>query len=254
MKEFLADLHIHSVLSPCGDLDMTPRNIVDAALKQHLSMIAITDHNSTKMCRIISDYAEKKGLMVIPGAEINTSEEVHCIALFGEWKQVELFQQFLDLHLLDIKNKPSVFGNQIVVDHNENILYTEKRLLITGLNASISEVEAIVHSLEGLFIAAHIFRRQNGIIHQLGMLPKNLNFDALELTPGSYSDDYLTKTLVSDNMTWVYNSDAHFTSQIGVFCSRLMIERPCFSELKLALQNSQGRSVIGFKKNMGNIN
>jgi len=249
MKEFLADLHIHTVLSPCGDLEMTPLNIVDAALKQGLSMIAITDHNSTGMCRIISDYAVRKGLVVIPGAEVNTSEEVHCLALFGKWEEVGIFQNFLDEHLLRIQNRPSIFGDQVVVDLAENILYTEKRSLITGLKVSISEVEAKVHRLNGLFIPAHIYRRQNGIIHQLGMLPDDLNFDALELTPGSYCDEYMRKNKLADHQSWIFNSDAHYVDQIGKFSTRLFIERPEFSELKMALRNSGGRSVIGLHRN-----
>jgi 3',5'-nucleoside bisphosphate phosphatase len=248
MKEFLADMHIHTVLSPCGDLEMTPQNIVDAALKKGLSMIAITDHNSTRMCRIISEYAATKGLAVIAGAEVNTSEEVHCLAYFGNWEQVVLFQIFLDEHLLDLQNKPSIFGDQVVVDIDENILYTEKRSLITGLNASIDKVESFVHSLDGLFIPAHIYRRQNGIIHQLGMLPESLNYDALELTPGSYSDEYLRKNKLEDNMSFIFDSDAHFIDQIGKFSTRLMMKSPEFNELKLALRNSEGRSVIGLKR------
>ena len=249
MKEFLADLHIHTVLSPCGDFEMTPRNIVDAAIGKGLNMIAVTDHNSTRMCRIISEYAAKKGLTVIAGAEVNTSEEVHCLALFGTWEQVEIFQLFLDEHLLDIQNKPSIFGDQVVVDSNENILYTEKRSLITGLKVSIDEVELFVHSLDGLFIPAHIYRRQNGIIHQLGILPESLNYDALELTPGSYSDEYLRKNKLEVNHSWIFDSDAHFIDQIGKFSTRLMMKSPEFSELKLALKNSEGRSVLGLKRN-----
>jgi len=249
MKEFLADLHIHTVLSPCGDFEMTPRNIVDAALSKGLNMIAITDHNSTRMCRIISEYAAAKDLAVIAGAEVNTSEEVHCLALFGTWEQVEIFQLFLDEHLLDIQNKPSIFGDQVVVDSDENILYTEKRSLITGLKVSIDEVESFVHRLDGLFIPAHIYRRQNGIIHQLGILPESLNYDALELTPGSYYDENLKNIKMTGKRSWIFDSDAHFIDQIGKFSTRLMMKSPEFSELKLALKNSEGRSVLGLKRN-----
>ena len=249
MKEFLADLHIHSVLSPCSDLDMTPRNIVSTALKQGLSLIAITDHNSTRMCRIISDYAATMGLVVIPGAEVNTSEEVHCLALFGNWEQVYLFQNFIDENLVEVQNKPSVSGDQVVVDPFENIIYTEERSLITGLKVSIEEVESFVHSLDGLFIPAHIFRRQNGIIHQLGILPESLNYDALELTPGSHSDENLKKIKMTEKRPWIFDSDAHFIDQIGKFSTRLMMKSPEFSELKLALKNSEGRSVLGLKRN-----
>lgn len=248
MMEFLADLHIHSVLSPCGDLEMTPRNIVKMALKKGLDMIAITDHNSTKMCHIISDYAAQNGVMVIPGAEVNTSEEVHCLALFGNWDQVDLFQKYLDKNLIDIQNEPFIFGDQVVIDVDENILYTEEHSLITGLRASIGEVEAMVHKLDGLFIPAHIYRRNHGIIHQLGMLPENLNFDALEITPGSYSEDYL---MPENRSNWIFDSDAHFIEQIGKFSTRLIMKSPGFNELKLALKNSEGRSVIGLKRNGG---
>ncbi|NEW84852.1 MAG: hypothetical protein GZ094_21130, partial [Mariniphaga sp.] len=96
---------------------------------------------------------------------------------------------------------------------------------------------------------AHIYRRQNGIIHQLGMLPENLNYDALELTPGSYSDKYSGENKTGDNRSWIFSSDAHFTDQIGKFSTRLMMESAGFSELKLALKNSEGRSVLGLKRN-----
>ncbi len=249
MKEFLADLHIHTVLSPCGDFEMTPRNIVDAALGKGLNMIAITDHNSMRMCRTISEYASKKGLTVIAGAEVNTSEEVHCLVLFGNWEQVDLFQIFLNEHLLNIQNNPSIFGDQVVIDIDENIIYTEARSLITGLKVSIEEVESFVHSLDGLFIPAHIFRRQNGIFHQLGILPEGLNYDALELTPGSYSDENLKKIKMTEKLPWIFDSDAHYIDQIGKFSTRLKMKSPEFSELKLALKNSEGRSVIGLQRN-----
>ena len=45
---FKADLHIHTVLSPCGDLEMSPTAIVDRALSRGLDMIAISDHNTTR--------------------------------------------------------------------------------------------------------------------------------------------------------------------------------------------------------------
>lgn len=241
MKEFLADLHIHSVLSPCGDLEMTPRNIVSTAIRNGLDMIAITDHNSTRMCRIISDYAISKGLVVIPGAEVNTAEEVHCLALFGSWDHVTRFQIFLDQHLLNLKNDPDLFGHQVVVDKDENIIYKEERSLITGLKASIKEVELMVHQLEGLFIPAHIYRRQYGIISQLGMMPDDLVIDAVELTPGCYSPDHPNPSKAQ----WIFNSDAHYIDQIGKFSTRLRLKHAEFNELRLAFMNSDGRSVVG---------
>jgi PHP family Zn ribbon phosphoesterase len=245
MKEFLADLHIHSVLSPCGDLAMTPRTIVGAALNKGLAMIAITDHNSMRMCRIISDYAKEFGLLVIPGAEVNTVEEVHCLALFGDWELASNFQLFLDHQLKKIKNDPRIFGDQVVVDRDELILYTEKRSLITGLKAPISAIAEVVHRLGGLFIPAHIYRKQYGIIPTLGMLPENLMIDALEITPGCHSKEIGNSHEIDSNVTRIFNSDAHFPDQIGNFSTRLWMEEPSFDELRLALRNLEGRAVIG---------
>ena len=45
--QFKADMHIHSVLSPCGDIEMSPSAIVAQAKAKGLDIIGLTDHNST---------------------------------------------------------------------------------------------------------------------------------------------------------------------------------------------------------------
>ena len=77
-----ADLHIHTVLSPCGDLEMSPENILHFAQVQGLNMIGITDHNSTRQAPIIRDYGKTKGIFVLTGAEICSKEEVHALSGF----------------------------------------------------------------------------------------------------------------------------------------------------------------------------
>ena len=44
------DFHMHSCLSPCGDDDMTPANLVGMAFVNGLQAIALTDHNSSLNC------------------------------------------------------------------------------------------------------------------------------------------------------------------------------------------------------------
>ena len=78
--EIRADLHIHTVLSPCGDLDMSPANIIGMALQKGLSLIGISDHNSTRQAPVIQQLGERQGLRVLCGTEINTAEEVHALA------------------------------------------------------------------------------------------------------------------------------------------------------------------------------
>lgn len=131
--EIRADLHIHTVLSPCGDLDMSPANIIGMALQKGLSLIGISDHNSTRQAPVIQQLGEQQGLRVLCGTEVNTAEEVHALAYFPTLERLTAFQHFLDLHLPDIKNNPDKFGYQVVVDAEEQITYEEERLLITAL-------------------------------------------------------------------------------------------------------------------------
>src|SRR5690554_8012730 len=101
-----ADLHIHTCLSPCGDLDMSPRNIIRIAKEKGLQIIGITDHNSTRNVRVCMELGEKAGLYVIPGCEVNTREEVHTLCYFPHLQAVEAFQSYLDERMTNMKNDP----------------------------------------------------------------------------------------------------------------------------------------------------
>jgi PHP family Zn ribbon phosphoesterase len=172
MKLFRADLHIHTLLSPCGELSMSPVNIINMAIRKKLDIIGISDHNTTRQSSLVRMLAEKKGLFVLRGAEITTREEVHCLAFFEDNDTILRFQELLDEHLPNIPNNPLLFGDQIAVDENENIIYTEKKLLTNAVNLSLEELEAWVHGNEGIFIPAHIDRMKNSLFSQLGFLQK----------------------------------------------------------------------------------
>ncbi len=244
MKNFLADLHIHTTLSPCGDLDMSPANIVDLASERGLDIIGITDHNSTRHCAIIRSMAEKKGIMVLCGAEVTTKEEVHCLAFFETTDALNAFQEFLDENLPDILNVPEIFGYQVQCDENENIIYEEKKLLISAINKSLEEVETFVHSHCGLFIPAHFDKLKNSIISQLGFLPAGLKADALEIsgkTPVAKLAETHRDLL---KYTILRSSDAHFPDAIGSAATQFYISAPSFSEVRMALKGEMGRRVL----------
>src|SRR5690554_464993 len=181
MQWFRADLHIHTVLSPCGDLEMSPEHIVDEAIRKELDVIAITDHNSIRQAPEVMAVGREKGLLVLCGVEVNTREEVHGVALFENEDQVAQFQQYLDAHLPNIPNKPDFFGHQAWVNRKEEIMGEEPRLLWSALDQSLDEVAAKVRQLKGLFFPAHIDRPVNGLLRQLGFVPAHLQADALEV-------------------------------------------------------------------------
>jgi hypothetical protein len=244
MKKFRADLHIHTLLSPCGELEMSPGNIVSEAEKKGLDIIGITDHNTTRHCALISRLAAEKGIFVMTGAEITTKEEVHCLAFFENTDALNKFQEFLDSNLPEILNDPLIFGDQVQVDEKENIIYEEKKLLIIALSRSIREVEQFVHGLNGLFIPAHIDRTKNSIYSQLGFLPENLSADALEISRASAPWRFALSHPEIKGYSVISSSDAHYMSDIGIVNTSFMLEEPSFSEIRLALQGTNDRKVV----------
>ena len=243
MKTFRADLHIHTVLSPCGDLDMSPINIVYKAKQMGLDIIGITDHNSTLQCKGVRIEAVKHGLFILMGVEVTTKEEAHFLAFFEDQEKLSLFQQYLDLYLQNFKNDPSRFGYQVVVDTNEMIEYEEDRLLILAIDQSIDQVERKVHELGGLFIPAHVDKSKNSIISQLGFIPKDLAVDALEISSNTSKTAYLEKQGYLKNYTFIQNSDAHILEDIGKKATTFELEAPSFPEIIMALRGIGGRNV-----------
>ena len=234
MKPYRADLHIHTVLSPCGSLEMSPEQIVEAAIAKGLDIIAITDHNSTRQCKAVIEVGEERGLKVIGGAEITTREEVHCVTLFEDIESLSVFQEYLDDFLPNIPNDPDSFGHQVWVNRDEEIEGIEPRLLLSGLEQSIEDVERKVHSLNGIFIPAHVDRPMFGLFSQLGFIPDTLACDALEVT-ANVTPGFFKSTRIRDNYPVISNSDAHYLNQIGSNFTTYMMESPTFAELKKAL-------------------
>jgi 3',5'-nucleoside bisphosphate phosphatase len=243
MRTFRADLHIHTVLSPCGDLDMSPKNIVQKAQQMGIDIIGITDHNSTRQCKGVQREADRNGIYLLMGAEVTTKEEVHCLVFFEDYKKLDAFQQYLDLHLQSFKNDPSRLGYQVVVDENEMIEYEEERLLILAIDQSIDQVEQEVHKLGGLFIPAHVDKSKNSIISQLGFIPKDLALDAIEISYNTTKTAFLQQQGYLKNYTFIQNSDAHIIENIGKSVTTFKIEQLSFSEISLALHGCEGRNV-----------
>jgi PHP family Zn ribbon phosphoesterase len=210
-----ADLHVHTVLSPCGDLDMSPGNIIAAAKRAGIDVIGITDHNSTRQAPVVQAVGRREGVIVLPGAEVTTREEVHCLAFLPDAESLDAFQRYLDEHLPDIPNDPARFGYQVVVDADENILHEEPRLLISALDRGIDEVEAFVHRLGGLFIPAHVDKPRDSLLSQLGFIPPGLVVDALEVTPRVTPAAFLAANPFARRYPLVRSSDAHYLPDVG---------------------------------------
>ena len=204
------DLHIHSALSPCGNDDMTPNNIVNMALLKGLNAIAVTDHNSCKQQIVMAKVARASGLKYYYGVEVQSIEEVHILCYFLQEREMMNFQEWLEPLLLPIKNDVNYFGHQYIMNENDEVLDEEPYLLIQSISASIDEVCEKAHEFHGLVILAHVLDRSNSITTQLGFIPESLDFDGIEIK--KLSDKVKVMTMhpfLSSDGLWILNSDAH---------------------------------------------
>ena len=214
MKLFY-DLHIHTSLSPCGDNDMSPMNIVNMAIIKGLDVIAITDHNSVKNCLAALETAKEHDILVIPGMEIQTKEEVHLLCLFRDMEAALKFAEIIDPLIPDVANNPDFFGEQIIYDVSGNVVGKEKRLLVSSVNMNIDSVFSTASSLNGIVIPAHIDKRNYSIISNLGFLPFNLDVTTIELSKNANIEEFISKNKYLEKYNIIVNSDAHYLGDIS---------------------------------------
>jgi PHP family Zn ribbon phosphoesterase len=239
------DLHNHTVLSPCGDIEMTPAFMVRKAVAEHFDFFAVTDHNTTLQCAQILPIARREGIKVFCGAELNTSEEVHCVALVEDEERLAELQKFLDDHLPHIDNDVDKFGYQLVVNEAEEILYQAPYLLINALDVGIDDCEKFVHSLGGIFYPAHIDRTGYSVISQLGFIPPDLSIECIEFSKNCKWQTFLERpeNAYLKRYNCIRSSDAHYPEDFATVSCRFTMEEPTFAELKMALRGENGRKV-----------
>lgn len=204
------DLHLHSCLSPCGDNDMTPYNLVNMAKIFGYDIIALTDHNSCKNCESAMKIGEKIGITVVPGMELCTSEEIHNVCLFPTLHKAMEFSDYIYSTLPPVKNKEKIFGEQLVMDCEDGILQREEILLTTASSVSISELDKLVEKFEGVCYPAHIDRNSYSIISALGDFPPEVESRCFELTPNARAEEYLEKYPATKGKLIIRSSDAHY--------------------------------------------
>ena len=208
MSRYFYDLHLHSCLSPCAEDDMTPANIAGMATLCGLQLLALTDHNTCGNCGAFLQACRACGIVGVPGMELTTAEEIHLVCLFSTLEAAMDFDRAVREKRLPIKNKPAVFGNQLYVDENDNVLGEEEDLLIPATRLSLAEGTALALSLGGAAFPAHIDRPANGILGILGALPETPFFPTLELNDAQNSDEYRAKYGLQ-NRRLLCSSDAH---------------------------------------------
>lgn len=210
------DFHIHSALSPCGDNDMTPNNLINMSIIKGLDAVALTDHNACENVRAAAAVAGDK-IIFIPGMEVETSEEVHIVTLFSTADAAEEMQRILVDSSPFIPNRPEIFGNQYIMDENDKICGEIDRMLVTASGLDIYTVVAAAKDLGGIAYPAHIDRESYSVLSNLGFIPPDLDISAVEITEksrtaleGEYSNRYNIITSSDAHYLWDISERNHY--------------------------------------------
>lgn len=209
MNPYYYDLHIHSCLSPCADDDMTPNNIAGMAALKGLQVVALTDHNSCKNCPAFFEACKRQGIIAIAGMELSTAEDIHIVCLFEELGEAMAFDKVVSEHLMDIKNRPEIFGNQFILDGSDEPLGVEEKLLISATDLPIADAVELAKKHGAHVHPAHIDRESNGIIAILGDIPSEYGFDCLEFNDFENIEKIAERYPHLVNAKRIVSSDAH---------------------------------------------
>ena len=205
------DLHIHTCLSPCASLDMGPRDIARVARERGLEAIGVVDHNSARNAPAVVAACRAEGVRCWPGIEVTTREEAHVLWLHDTAEAAVRAGEWVYDHLPDLPNVPATFGDQVVVDADERVVEFLPRLLTNAADLTLSQIGVRAREWGGLLVAAHVDRPMYSVVSQLGMLPDDVPFDAVEYTVRAMREGRARRPGVPA----VVSSDAHELDQIG---------------------------------------
>ncbi len=211
------DFHIHSALSPCADDDMTPANIVGLAKLSGLDAVAVSDHNAIGNVRTAMEVGKAYGVTVVPAMELQTQEDVHVLCLFADYEGLEGFYQ--SISFVQMENNPEIFGNQLVLDEDDNVVEIEKRMLLVGAQIAVENVPSLAKRFGGVAVAAHVDRSENGMVEILGdVIPE---YDIVEFSVAA-SEQIRQRYSAKFSLT---DSDAHTLDAIGKAGGKMNVEQ-----------------------------
>lgn len=210
MGEYFYDLHLHSCLSPCGDMDMTPNNLVNMAKLLGMDVIALTDHNTCLNCEAAMKVGEEIGLLVIPGMELTTSEDIHAVCLFPTLEKALAFSQYVDENRIHIRNKAEIYGRQVIMNENDEEIGEIEDLLLPGSFIGMYDAYRKAQEFGGICYPAHIDRDSLSILSVLGEIDPWCGFRTTELADISRLPELREKHPILDCMNIITCSDAHY--------------------------------------------
>ena len=148
------------------------------------------------------------GIIPVAGMELTTAEDIHMVCLFPTLSDALAFDEEIDTRRVRIKNRPDIFGEQLLMDAADNVLGVEEHLLSNATGVSLDESVPLAEKYHGVCYPAHIDREANGILAILGMLPDTPRFSCVELHDGEKEPPLRAKMTLPQ--TVIISSDAHY--------------------------------------------
>ena len=239
---FHYDLHIHSCLSPCSDDDMTPNNIVNMALLKGLDLIAVSDHNSVGNLASVLSVGMDAGLLVVPAMELCTSEEIHLLCLFPDLEAGRVFEAGLYGQGVLPRNRPEIFGEQLLLDEEDNRVGTEERMLIAASGLDVGSALQLLAMLGGVAVPAHIDRDAYSMIATLGVIPAEYGFNTVEISRQADAAAVRAEHPETLRLQFLVNSDAHHLWDISEPVHSVELPERSISALIQAIRCGMGNT------------
>lgn len=228
MSTYRCDLHIHSCLSPCAEEEMTPGNIAGVAKLNGLDIAALTDHNTCGNCKPFFAACETYGVVPVAGMELTTSEDVHLLCLFRTLSDATAFSAAVDHRRIKIKNRPEIFGRQLLINLDDEPCGEEEYLLVNATTLSLEEAASLCASHRGAYIPAHVDRESNGMLSVLGGVPETPELPAIEVRKPVFLPELEREHPLLLKKSVIVSSDAHRLWEIAEL--GFPIDLPCERE------------------------
>ena len=208
---------------------MTPNNIAGMAALKGLNLLALTDHNSCKKCPAFFEACRKQGIVPVAGMELSTAEDIHLVCLFESLDGAMAFDKEIEKHLFPIKNRPEIFGNQWILNGEDEPIGTEDMLLISATDLMIDQAIVLAKRYGAHVRPAHIDREANGIVAILGDIPKEYGFDCFEFKDSEQIEAYQQRFPFIQSNSVLVCSDAHRLWEINEAEHCLMLDDEPYS-------------------------
>ncbi|MBO8159173.1 endonuclease Q family protein [Thermosyntropha sp.] len=245
MRQFFGDLHIHIgkaggkpvKITASRQLDLRRILFIDAERKG-LDIIGIVDAGSPLVTAEIEEmikdgeliphskggFIASNGVMLITGCEIETAEGAHVVLYLPNLESLYNYQKYMQKRVTNLN------------------LSTQKT------TATLPELINLAILLEGFICPAHAFTPHKGIYGMLtGSIDKFLGKDAVQIKTielGLSADTDMADMLKEAyRFTFLSNSDAHSSANVGREYNLFSMRELSFTELKLCIEGYDGRRI-----------